>query len=107
MTLPSLAKHEHIVHRLWFPFHNQYAVTLGPFGIWYRQGYCTTPIRLHEAYHWNQQRRWLYLPWYIAYLVLLLVEGVILRKPADELTMEREGYRIQAEAERREKDKEA
>lgn len=85
---------EHIVKRLWFPFHNQRAITLGPFGIWYAQGAYTERTRRHEAVHWKDQKRWLYLPWYVAYLVLLLT---VIGKPISQHPLEAPAYRAERE----------
>ena len=65
-----------------------YAITLWPF-IFYRKGYYTECVRLHEWYHYMQARQWLVIPWYIAYILLAMVYAGRVHP------MEREAYKIQ------------
>lgn len=71
------------------------AITLWPI-IAYRKGHKTKCLQVHEHYHWKQATRWLVVPWYLAYLVLALVN---IGKPADQHLMEVEAYRLQRECE--------
>jgi hypothetical protein len=67
------------------------ATTIWPIIVYEREAWSNPAIRAHERYHWKDQMRWLVLPWFIAYLVLLPFYGGGRRHP-----LERKAYRIQA-----------
>lgn len=73
----------------WLPSHIT-AITLWPF-VFYRRGVDRSKtLRAHERYHWDQALRWGVLPWYITYVLLLLVH----RTGGRDHPMEREAYAL-------------
>lgn len=67
-----------------------HAVTLWPFifyGWWVRND---PAVQAHERYHWHDQKKWLVVPWFIAYLCLLPFYGGARRHP-----MEKSAYAIE------------
>ena len=75
----------------WVPF-KAHAITLFPFII-YKKGYENSPcLRVHERFHWYQARKWGVLPWYLAYLLLLLV---YIGRPSREHPLEKPAYEKQ------------
>jgi hypothetical protein len=51
------------------------AVCIWPF-IWYEEHRYDDPCQqVHERYHWNDQLRWLVIPWFILYAVLRPFQG--------------------------------
>lgn len=90
----EFAAYEHILPKLFWPFHHQGAVTLWPFGIWYKASRATPAVRAHEHYHWEQQRRWKGVPWYLLYGLLMLRYGGGPKHP-----LEISPYRLQRELE--------
>ena len=77
----------------------QYAMTIWPFVFVIPSKKDDKCLWVHETYHWQEQRRWLVVPWIVVYLVLWLILNIILRKPADEHPMEVEAYRLSRECE--------
>jgi hypothetical protein len=65
-----------------------HAFTLWPFIVYEPQVWDDACVQIHERYHWNDQARWLVLPWLLAYLVLRPFYGGGRRHP-----LEREAYR--------------
>ena len=59
------------VNKIPWPFpEGTWAFTIWPF-IVYEPGAWDDPcVQAHERYHWNDQARWLVIPWLLAYLVL-------------------------------------
>ena len=79
-----------ISQRRWPSFARRIAaITLWPF-ILYRDGYRTPALEAHEYYHWRQALVWGVLPWYAAYVVLL----VVYRTGGRNHPMERRAYEI-------------
>ena len=66
------------------------AITLWPF-IFYRRLPAHEALRAHELYHWDQARRFFVIPWYICYILLL----IIYRTGGRRHPMERRAYQIQ------------
>ena len=77
----------------------QYAMTVWPFVFVIPAWKDDKCLWVHEMYHWREQWRWLVIPWLVVYLVQLVILGLILRRPADKLPMEREAYRLSRECE--------
>jgi len=82
---------EIVVQKIPWPFPKYvHAVTLWPF-IFYEWGIKDDPaIQAHERYHWNDQKKWLVVPWFIAYICLLPFYGGSRRHP-----MEKPAYELQ------------
>ena len=86
------------IDRVGFPVGKRVkAVTLWPF-IFYHPEKRSKGVRAHEYYHWYQATHWFVLPWYIAYIALLLVYRASDRRHP----MERRAYEIEYEIDRRE-----
>ena len=79
------------VRELPWPFPRAvYAVSIWPFIFyewWVRDNLA---IQAHERYHWNEQKNWFVLPWFIAYVCLFPFYGGGRRHP-----MEKQAYVIQ------------
>ncbi len=85
------ARIETEVRRLPWPFPEwAHAVTIWPFIFYERDVWDDECVQVHERYHWDEQLKWLIIPWFIAYGVLSLVYGGGRRHP-----MELEAYRRQ------------
>ena len=69
-----------------------HAVTLWPVIVYESQVWDSAAVQAHERYHWQDQIRWLLLPWFAAYLILLPIYGGREGHP-----LEREAYRRQRE----------
>ena len=79
------------VKRIPWPFPKRVcAVTIWPFIIYEHQVRHDLSVQAHERYHWNEQKAWLVVPWFIAYICLLPFYGGGRRHP-----MEKEAYKIQ------------
>ena len=79
------------VKRIPWPFPDYvHAVTIWPFIVYEHQVWDDPGVQVHERYHWQDQIRWLLLPWFAAYLVLRPFYGGGRRHP-----LEREAYRRQ------------
>ena len=94
-----------IVDHLPWPFPKYVdAVTLWPFIIYKRGIEDDLALQAHEMYHFNEQKRWLLVPWFIAYICLLPFYGGGRKHP-----MEKPAYAIQdkfnQDAERRRQNK--
>ena len=66
------------------------AVTVWPFIFYETDRWDDECLQIHERYHWVDQIRWLWVPWFIAYGILSLVYGGRDRHP-----LEKEAYRRQ------------
>ena len=71
-----------------------HAVTVWPFIIYETEVWDNACVQIHERYHWIDQIRWLWVPWFAAYLVLSVFYGGGRRHP-----LEREAYRRQDQCE--------
>ena len=92
-----------IVQKIPWPFPKHvHAVTLWPFIIYEAAIEKDRAIQAHEEYHWNDQMRWLVVPWFIAYICLLPFYGGGRKHP-----MEKSAYAVQDQVneEKRKKDK--
>jgi hypothetical protein len=51
-------------------------MTVWPY-IWYglSAGEVSPSLRKHEEYHWHHQKRWLVLPWFVVYWLVILKTG--------------------------------
>lgn len=65
-----------------------HAVTIWPVIFYEPQVWDDPGVQVHERYHWNDQIRWLLLPWFVVYLILRPFYGGGDRHP-----LEREAYR--------------
>lgn len=72
-----------------FPEH-VHAVTIWPLILYEPQVWDNPCVQIHERYHWNDQIRWLLLPWFVAYLVLRPFYG-----GGDKHPLEKEAYHRQ------------
>jgi len=81
-----------IVNKIWFFPSWIAAVTLYPY-IFIKKEYKDDKcIRAHEEYHFNQIQKFGIIPWYLLYLVLLLV---YIGKPTNRHPLEKKAYEIQ------------
>ena len=67
-----------------------HAVTIWPLIFYEPQVWDDACVQVHERYHWIDQIRWLWVPWFVAYLALRPFYGGGRRHP-----LEREAYRRQ------------
>ena len=67
-----------------------HAVTVSPLIFYEPHVWDDACVRVHERYHWMDQIRWLWVPWFVAYLVLRPFYGGGRRHP-----LEKEAYRRQ------------
>lgn len=79
-----------------FPPGRADAITLWPFVFFKGKAKQDRALRAHEMYHWKQARNWGVLPWYLAYLVLLVIYGTGGR----DHPMEKPAYKVQDEINR-------
>jgi hypothetical protein len=79
------------VQKLRKPFREGvHALAVFPF-IWYEADrWDDMCLQRHERYHWKDQLRWLWLPWFVVYFALMLFYGGGDRHP-----LERRGYSIE------------
>ena len=74
-----------------------HAITLWPFIFFRREKYKQDrALMAHEMYHWNQALKYGVIPWYILYVILLLIYRTGGRKHP----MERRAYELQREINR-------
>tara|TARA_Y100000593_G_C4320238_1_gene343398 strand:+ start:4549 stop:4839 length:291 start_codon:yes stop_codon:yes gene_type:complete len=84
-----------------FPFPKRvHAVTLFPFIIYEHQVRYDEAVQAHERYHWEDQKRWFVIPWFIIYVSLLPFYGGFRKHP-----FERPAYAIQDEVNAKKKKK--
>ena len=67
-----------------------HAVTVWPLIFYEPHVWGDACVQVHERYHWMDQIRWLWVPWFVAYLVLRPFYGGGRRHP-----LEKEAYRRQ------------
>ena len=73
---------ELFVDKIRWPFPEYvHAVTLWPFIIYEHQVRNDKAIQAHERYHWEDQLRWLVVPWFIIYVALLPFYGGFRKHP--------------------------
>ena len=84
-------KVEFKVRRIPRPFpENVHAVTVWPFIFYEAEVWDNPCVQIHERYHWDDQIRWLLIPWFLTYLVLRIFYGGGREHP-----LEKEAYRRQ------------
>ena len=64
------------------------AVTVWPLIFYEPHVWDDAGVQVHERYHWMDQIRWLWVPWFVAYLALRPFYGGGRRHP-----LEKEAYR--------------
>ncbi len=52
-----------------------HAVTVWPFIFYEPQVWEDECVQVHERYHWIDQIRWLWVPWFLVYLILRPIQG--------------------------------
>ena len=70
-----------------------HAVTVWPFIFYEAQVWDDKCVQVHDRYHWVDQLRWLWVPWFAAYLILRVVQMTGSRGHL----LEKEAYRRQDE----------
>ena len=86
------------VQHIPWPFPKRvHAVTLWPFIFYEEHIKNDLAIQAHERYHWQDQKNWLVVPWFIAYICLLPFYGGARQHP-----MEKPAYAIEDEIRKRE-----
>ena len=81
--------------RWWLP-RRIHAICLWPF-VFYQRGWRSPKLEAHERYHWRQQWRWGVLPWFAAYIILLVVYRTGGRRHPMERRAYEAGDRVQRE----------
>ena len=63
------------------------AVTVWPFIFYEAEVWDDECVQIHERYHWTDQIRWLWVPWFTAYFILRPFYG-----GRDDHPLEKEAY---------------
>ena len=77
------------VQQIPWPFPKKvFAVTLWPFIFYEHEVRQDKGVQVHERYHLRDQRKWLVIPWFIAYIALLPFYGGGREHPLERLAYE-------------------